>query len=459
MRIGALLVSLMVCTAAVAQDRDVAITWIGQSCFLIKTDGGPAVLTDPPVASVGYALPAAAVDAVTITHNHTDHNNSAGARGTFALVDGRPVTARQTVTAAGMSFVLIPGFHDNQNGALRGPNTMMRWTQGGLKIGHLGDLGQDQLTDAQSADLRDLDILFIAAGGFFTVSPERAAAYVGELKPRVAILMHYKTALGGPAQLAGLPQAAAPFAPLVYKPSTVVVNRATLPQATEVWAMQPASDAVAVNAGGFAAGMPVAPGSLVSVFGRFTGSQTIAAGAYPLPRKLGDTDVLIDGKAAPLLYVSPGQANVQVPAATAPGQSLLEVRVGGQTLGRAALTVVPIAPGLLAVANQDGRLNSAAAPARPGEVLQIFGTGQGAVKPAVEDGAAAPPRPLAAGVTPNVFLEGRQLAVEFSGLAPGFAGVWQINATIPAGAPTGNQLSLVVVNGLTSNTMTVAVAR
>ena len=47
-------------------------------------------------------------DAVTITHNHTDHNNSTGVGGKFTLVDGRPVTARQEMTAAGLNFILIP---------------------------------------------------------------------------------------------------------------------------------------------------------------------------------------------------------------------------------------------------------------------------------------------------------------------------------------------------------------
>ncbi len=63
--------------------------------------GGATVMTDPPVASVGYAIPQVSVDAVTISHNHTDHNNSAGVSGKFTLVDGRPVTSRQEMAAAG----------------------------------------------------------------------------------------------------------------------------------------------------------------------------------------------------------------------------------------------------------------------------------------------------------------------------------------------------------------------
>src|SRR5437763_1591397 len=408
--------------SAAAQDPNLSITWVGQSCFVLRTDGGPTVVTDPPVASVGYTLPPLTADAVTITHNHTDHNNSAGIGGKFALIDGRPVTARQELAAGSLTFVLTPGFHDNQNGAVRGPNTLIEWTQAGLRIAHLGDLGQDQLTDAQLSDLRNIDILFIPAGGFFTVTPERAAAYVSQLNPRIAILMHYKTALGGPAQLAPLPAAAAPFSPVVYKPSTVVVNRAALPVATDVWVMQPLSDAAAVNAASFASGAPVAPGSIASLFGKITGSQTIGAKSYPLSTKLGDTEVLIDGKSAPLYYASPGQVNFQVPSGQAAGQGLAEVHVGGQTVARAPLTVIPSAPGLFAVTNQDGRINSTANPARRGEVLHIYGTGVGAVAPAVEDAVAAPAQPLSAGLAPpNVFLGLRQLTVRFSGLAPGTA--------------------------------------
>src|SRR5262249_42888731 len=154
------------------------------ACFILKTSS-TTVVTDPPVPSVGYAIPVVSADAVTVSHNHTDHNNSSGVGGRFTLIDGRPVTARQEMTAAGIPFILIPGFHDNTGGTMRGQNTIVRWTQGGLRIAHFGDLGQETLTDAQLADLRDLDILFIPSGGFFTVSPERAAQYISELKPRI----------------------------------------------------------------------------------------------------------------------------------------------------------------------------------------------------------------------------------------------------------------------------------
>jgi uncharacterized protein (TIGR03437 family) len=438
-----------------AASAQVTITWIGQACFVVRS-AEASVVTDPPAASIGYRLPPLAADAVTITHNHADHNNTAAVSGAV-LVDGRPTTTRQEVTVKGMPFVLIPGFHDNANGAQRGQNTMIRWTQGGLNLAHLGDLGQEQLTDAQRAGLANLDVLFIPAGGGPTISQERAAQYLQELRPKVAILMHYRTALAGPAIVSGLPEAAAPFAPVQYKPATVTVRQDALPASTETWVMLPAADTAAVNAATFQDGAPLAPGSIVSVFGPFTNSATAAAPSYPLPRKLGETELLVDGRAAPLFYVSSGQVNAQIPSGVAPGQVLAEVRVAGQSVGRAPVTVVPSAPGFFAAVNRDGALNSASAPARRGQLLVLYGTGLGAINPPLDDGAPAG-SPIRQGIaTPLVYLMGRQVPVQFSGLAADFAGLWQINVALPDDAPTGTDMPLTVVLGQTSNALKVTV--
>jgi len=442
------------------QPANLSITWIGQACFVLTSDGGPTVVTDPPAASIGYTIPPITADAVTISHNHPDHNSSASVGGKFTLIDGRPTTARQEIAAGGITFTLIPGFHDNTGGSARGQNTIVRWTQAGLKMAHFGDIGQEQLTATQLADLQGLDIIFFPAGGFFTVTPQRAAQYVAELKPRLAILMHYKTAYTPTAQTAGVPEVASAFAvaaPVVYKPSTATISTASLPANTEVWIMEPRSDAVAVNAASFAGGKPVAPGSLVSIFGKFTGSQTTQAGSYPLPRKLGETEVFVDGKAVPLFYVSPAQINVQIPSATALGQSTVEVRVGGQAVTRTTATVTANAPGLFVAANTDGTVNSTANPAKRGDVLTLYGTGAGAVSPAVDDGVAAGSALSNTSAMPLVFLGGKQIPVQFSGLAPGFVGLWQINLPLPADAPTGTDMDLTVVSGGTSNRLGVSV--
>jgi uncharacterized protein (TIGR03437 family) len=355
---------------------------------------------------------------------------------------------------------MIPGFHDNTGGSARGQNTIMRWTQSGMRFAHFGDLGQEQLTAAQLQDLTNLDVMFVPAGGGPTMSTERAAQYVGELKPKVAIVMHYRTAVGGPATLAGLstiPAIFATAAPVVFQPSTVTVSPSKLPATTEVWIMEPRSDAVAVNAASFAAGKPAAPGSIASVFGKFTGAATGQAPGYPLPSKIGDAEVLVDGKAAPLFYASSGQINFQVPSATAVGQSVVDVRVGGQAVARTSMTVVANAPGLFAAANPDGTVNSAANAVKRGDTLVLYGTGQGAVTAPAEDGAAVGKVLSSSVVTPLVFLGGRQMPVAFSGLAPGFAGLWQINVPIPLDAPTGPEMELTVVSGQTSNKLLVNV--
>lgn len=431
---------LLFAVHAAAQAPAVRVQWIGQACILVQnTDGTAAVLTDPPAPSVGYT-PAAAADGVTISHNHSDHNYSA---------DGRTVTSRAETTAAGLPFVLVPGFHDNQNGAQRGPHTIIRWTQGGISFAHFGDYGQDELTAAQLADLRGLDVIFVPAGGFFTIDAERARALIAQLNPRVAILMHFRTALGGPAQLAAFPAVASPFAEIVYKPAGLLLSRAGLPASTEVWLMEVAAEAAAVNSAGFTAGAPVAPGSL-------------QASTVPLPRRLGETEVLVGGAvggaAAPLLYASPPQINFQAPRQPAVGQVVMEARVGGQRVARGSLSVMPTAPGIFAVLNSDGKVNSASNPARRGEGLQIFATGQGEVTPPVEEGAAAPDQPLSVTATPpGVQVGGKPASVQFSGLAPRLVGVWQINAVVPSDAPPGSTVPLIIIRALVSNSFPIAV--
>ena len=447
---------LILLFAATASAQNVRITWIGQACFYIQTEGGPTVVVDPPVASVGYALPATPADVVTISHNHTDHNNSAGVRGTFTLVDGRPTTQRAEVTAAGLPFVLVPGFHDNTNGSTRGQNTIVRWTQGGLRFAQFGDFGQDSLSEAQLADLRDLDVIMVPAGGFFTIDNRQTATLIEQLKPRIAILMHFRTALGGPAQLATFPAVTSAFPQIRYKPATVTLTRATLAASTEVWVMEPAADAAVVSPAGFVAGAPMAPGALASAFGNFTGSATASSLTVPLPRQLGDTEVLIGSDAVPLLYASPGQINFQVPARLAPGQSVFEVRVGGQRVGRGTITTVAQSPALFAVVDAEGRLGRG----RRGGLITIYGSGQGGVTPAVADGAASPSNPLARTQDdPAVFIGGRRATVSFSGLAPGYIGLWQINAQVSQDAPLGSNNDLFVLfdTNLISNAINIAV--
>jgi uncharacterized protein (TIGR03437 family) len=445
-----------------AQSARVEVTWIGQACFLLQEVGsdfvGPRVITDPPNAAQGYDLPTVDAHVVTISHNHGDHNNSAGIRGNFTLVDGRPITSRTEVSTVGMNFVMIPGFHDNTSGTQRGPNTIVRWTQGGIRFAHFGDYGQDRLSDTQLADLGPVDVIFAPAGGFFTIDIVGVDALVNQVRPKVVILMHYRTGLGGSAQTAqffnfDLVRA---FPLIRYMPAKVPLNPAQLPTLTEYWIMEVNAPMAAVNSAGFAAGQPVAPGSLVSLFGSFAGSGTSSATSTPLPQQLSGTEVLVNGSAVPLLYVSPQQVNAQIPAATVSGQYPVEVRVAGLRVSRGPVSVLSRAPGLFTALNQDGRLNSPSNPARRGEVLQLFATGQG-VPPSVPDGASAPITPLIEVPTPFVTIGDRRASVQFSGLAPTLVGVWQINVVIPSDAPVGTSIPVQILSSASSSPLSVAV--
>jgi uncharacterized protein (TIGR03437 family) len=222
--------------------------------------------------------------------------------------------------------------------------------------------------------------------------------------------------------------------------------------------MQPLSDTVVLNSGNYAAGA-VAAGSLATIFGKFTGADTLAASQLPLPAQLGQTRVLIQGNAVPLSYVSPGQVNVQIPTGLAVGQYIASVQVAGQEVARSPVTVVLRAPGLFIVRSADGVPNSAANPAHSGDTIQILGTGQGPNPgtTGIADGAAAPltPQALTRGL-PVVTIGGVRAMVRSSGMAAGFAGVWQISVTVPAGV-AGSAVPINVAYGSMSSSITATI--
>jgi uncharacterized protein (TIGR03437 family) len=95
---------------------------------------------------------------------------------------------------------------------------------------------------------------------------------------------------------------------------------------------------------------------------------------------------------------------------------------------------------------------------RAGQTLTIYATGQGDVAPAVEDGAPSPVQPPAVTLTrPDVFIGYKSAPVLFSGLAPGWVGLWQINVAVPPDAPVGGAVPLIVNQGITSNALPITV--
>ena len=223
-----------------------------------------------------------------------------------------------------------------------------------------------------------------------------------------------------------------------------------------------------VNGASFArAPAPVSPGSIISIFGTGLAVEAQQASSLPLPTTLGNVTVRINDIPAPLFYVSQEQVNAQVPFEISGATASVTVDNGTSPSAPITFDLALSAAGIFtvsqggtgpgAVLHPDGSLVSVTSPAMADEVVAIFCTGLGSVTPAVASGQPAPFFPLATTLaTPQVTIGGEPAEVQFSGLAPGFTGLYQVNARVPAGLATGPQ-PLVISSGLSSNSVTLAV--
>ena len=163
------------------------IQYLGHSCFKLTESTGTSIVTDP-YGEIGYDLPEdLSATAVSVSHNHFDHNNAKS-------VKGNPVRLEKEgfYDLDGVEVTAIKSYHDDEAGAKRGENLIFKFRMDGLDICHLGDLGEDC-----SAELLELllpvNILLIPVGGKYTIDAQQAKEYVDRIMPDVVIPMHYKT--------------------------------------------------------------------------------------------------------------------------------------------------------------------------------------------------------------------------------------------------------------------------
>ncbi len=224
-------------------------------------------------------------------------------------------------------------------------------------------------------------------------------------------------------------------------------------------------------------------GAIATIFGvnLSTVDGIVQATATPLPTTLGGTSVRIGGILAPLFAVvrvnGQEQINLHVPfdfiqAALSPGrpsqaQQFVEVVVSSNGVSNAPVLMQLAAaqPGIFVVDGVHGAildvsnvLISAQNPAAPGDTVVVFATGLGAVSnppPAGEPASleALSPTPVFATAT----VAGRPAIVTFSGLAPGFVGLYQVNLVVPMDTPSGDVDIAISMNGVASNTVKMAV--
>jgi uncharacterized protein (TIGR03437 family) len=159
------------------------------------------------------------------------------------------------------------------------------------------------------------------------------------------------------------------------------------------------------------------------------------------------------------VFVSAGQINAQVPFEIAPGTVKLVVERSGIKSVPVTVDVVKVSPGVLpvVVSAADWSVNSEAAPARAGDYLTVWVTGQGASTPAVSTGDPGPDAPFASPLAPvEVRIGGVPVTVTFAGLAPGLAGLMQVNVVAPRLTPGWHQV-VVSIDGVASNAVMVAI--
>jgi uncharacterized protein (TIGR03437 family) len=243
-----------------------------------------------------------------------------------------------------------------------------------------------------------------------------------------------------------------------------------------------------LNGASFAPGAPASPGSIVSIFGANFIDQLAVPPGDPLPTSLKGVSVTFNGFKAPLFFVAPGQINAQVPFEVTGSSATVQVSNPAGTSNTQVISMVPETPAIFTTAqNGVGQgivvfANTATIvapvkpgtnwrPAKVGDTITIYANGLGAVTPAVNDGWNSCDKSICAPdlsnltlrrttVRPKITIGGVTVPdnmIEYSGLTPQFAGLYQINVTIPSGVQASNSVPIVIQMGNTSSPQDVSI--
>jgi uncharacterized protein (TIGR03437 family) len=229
-----------------------------------------------------------------------------------------------------------------------------------------------------------------------------------------------------------------------------------------------------VNNGTFASGESLAEGDIAAVFGsQFDFDAPQGATTLPLQTTMDNIQVLVNGKAAPIYYVSPGQINFEIPIDAATGDGTIQVVRNGTQGNLIYVDINAQVPRFILYGGYGIMTTPAGAltgipsnPVKVGDTIVIYALGLGPTSPPVASGTASPTSPLAnvPGTTQvcfgveTPFFQAPCATPSFTGLTPGFVGLYQINVTIPKGISSGNNtMTLFLVNNISSDPVPLAV--
>ncbi|MFH2118547.1 MAG: MBL fold metallo-hydrolase [Candidatus Paceibacterota bacterium] len=167
------------------------ITYHGHSCFKLRGKNG-SVVTDPYSDSVGFSLPSLSADIVTISHDHTDHNQANKVSGTARRQKPFIINHLGEYEVGGVSVFGVKSYHDGALGEERGLNSIFTIAIDGIRICHLGDLGHE-LSEKEINAIGNVDVLLVPVGGVFTINAKQAVTVTRAIEPSFVIPMHYNT--------------------------------------------------------------------------------------------------------------------------------------------------------------------------------------------------------------------------------------------------------------------------
>jgi len=210
------------------------ITFYGHSLFVIQSENGIRIGIDPYNERVKSDLPDVSADIVIVSHYHYDHSNSNLFKGNPKIIDRAGIYDFKGIPINGYL-----SFHDNNRGASRGNNIIFKFEVDGIKFAHLGDYGSAE-NEKTLSEIRDLDVIFIPVGGVFTINYKEAVNLIKELKPRIAVPMHFKEkdTHVGVDDITSFKNSLDDFNKVKEIGNSFEISKEELPSPTEIWIMR-----------------------------------------------------------------------------------------------------------------------------------------------------------------------------------------------------------------------------
>ena len=220
--------------AAASNPAPVLVEWLGHATFQITSSKGTRILTDPHGA-FDLPRPTLPQHIVTTSHQHGPHNSVHMAPGTPVILHGLTPAGENwqkvSTTIRDVSVYVVPAFHDKSQGMQRGKNAIFVFRVDDICIAHLGDLGH-LLTPQQLTLMGKIDILLVPiAGGYYTVTASEAREVTKQVKPKIAIPMHFWWEQAVQEYIQGTPRVKMLNSPALK------ISKPELPQPTDVVVM------------------------------------------------------------------------------------------------------------------------------------------------------------------------------------------------------------------------------